>query len=214
MTTATLDQSTASANLAQAILHRDGTLERAARGEAVTPQHLRAAEQAVRDAETDSRLADAIGQHSRAQREKARIAQLVADTEQMARRMAELVAEDLEAARELDRAVAAAREAAARKRATAEALADQDRMAHDHNNHALEAEAQTNAILAAMPKPEWPKAVTIAAQRIGCGEPLRVEIVQSRVGYRTEHNGRHDHVVLQSAETMARSWYGRFAPPA
>ena len=211
----TLDPTTAAAALQSAIARRDRVISDAARGEPTTAQDLRAAENAVRDAETDHALAGAIGQHTKKQGEIAHVAALQATADGLAQRRAELIANDLGAAQALDMAILRAREAALAREITWQALAAHEEGIRGHNM-SLDHEAVGNPTLAAKHRSEWPKVESMQGGHGGAqfGYPLRVELVQTVFGPQMERNGPHDVVQLRPAEELVRGAYGRFGAGA
>jgi hypothetical protein len=198
-------------SLAEATAKRDILIARAAAGEAITKQQLRAADQAVRDAESDDRLNTAVGQHKRATAEREWIERHVATGGKLLEALEQAIATDIAAARDLDAAIDYARRVAAKKNETTAAMVEADRRLHDHNG-LLEAAAQSNAVLAAIPKPEWPRLRTLSPHGLNGAAPLRAEIVQFKPGWQLERNGG-DVVHSTTAEELARPFYGHMAPP-
>jgi hypothetical protein len=193
----------AAARLSQAMAARNALLSAAAAGKAVSAQELRQAEQTVRDCELDATLAAEIGKHTRGQQDLALIDQRASEAAAIRQRKAELVQEHIRAAVALDAAMAAAREAASRLRDVCAALETADLAAHQHNA-LLEADARTNAALAARHRSLWPKAMVAGPLPLSFGTPLRPELVALRQAGPVQTSLR-DVVEPRTAETIARA---------
>jgi hypothetical protein len=195
----------ASIRLAQAVEAKRSLMASASRGQPVTAQELRQAEEVVRAAELEATLAAEVGKYDAAQRQRAQIAQFKDRADTLANLMVEKAAEHVAAALALDEAMAAARAAAARLDDARLALEEVDRACHSHNG-LLDAEARTNPILAAQHRSTWPKARTTAALPATFGRQLRAELVSFNPGpFPLSGTGGRDEVVLRTAAQMARS---------
>ncbi len=203
-------------NISDARAARADLLDRAARGEDVTIQQLRDADDSVRRAESDDALAAAVAASRVRQQHEAAIEALRARAEALSTALRHAIDGAAEAAAALDAAMMPARAAADRFTAAMEMVVQLDREAHRFNGIEAEAAAAANPVLAALPPGTAPRAETCRhGGATGFGEPVRAELVQcQRYPGRALPAGQHDNVLTQSPGDIVRIAAGRLAPPA
>ncbi len=193
---------------------RSALLDRAARGEDVTIQQLRDADDAVRRAESDDALAAAVAASRVRQGHEAAIEALRQRAVDLSTALRHAIDGAAEAAAALDAAMTPAREAADRFNAAMALIVRLDREANHFNGLEMEFAAAANPVLAGLPPGERPRASTcIHGGATGFGEPVRAELVQrQRHPARALPAGQSDNVLHRSPAEILRATAGRLAP--
>jgi hypothetical protein len=192
--------------LSEAVAARDELLAAAGRGEAVTAQQVRAAEEVTRDAEAADMLAARNTQFSTAQAERAAIGKHAEDACAIDAQTAAAVSAYLGAARDLDSAMAGARAAASALNIAAGQLASAHREAHRHNSDVNADALRHNATLRASHESTWPGATTLGAEATALlARPARAEIVITQHGAPPPMAQKWDKVPVGTAESAARN---------
>jgi hypothetical protein len=192
--------------LPEAIAARDELLAAAGRGEPVTAQEIRAAEDATRDAEAADMLASRNAGFAKAEAEREAIGKHAEDARAIDAQTAAAVSAYLGAARDLDSAMAGARAAASALNMTAGQLAGADREAHRHNSDVNADALRHNATLRASHESTWPRATTLGAEATALlARPVRAEIVITQHGAPPPMAQKWDKVLVGTAESAAQN---------